>query len=52
MKEIRKLTQQEVDVMCKKHEAWLASGGKEGERADFSGANLRGVHLEGRSLRE
>lgn len=47
---IRKMTQEEVDEMCKKHEAWLASGGKEGERADFSHADLGGARLEGVNL--
>lgn len=52
MEKIRKMTQQEVDVMCKKHEAWLASGGKEAERADFGGADLRGMSFKGKNLEE
>lgn len=52
MEKLRKMTQQEVDVMCKKHEAWLASGGKEGERADCGGADLRGMSFKGKNLEE
>lgn len=52
MSEIRKMTQQEVDEMCKKHEAWLVSGGKECERADFGGADLRGMSFKGKNLEE
>lgn len=44
-------TQEEVNEICTQHEAWLKDW-RTGKRADFSGANLRGVHLEGRSLRE
>lgn len=44
-------TQEEVNEICTQHEAWLKDW-HTGKRADFSGANLRGVHLEGRSLRE
>ena len=50
MEKLRKMTQQEVDEMCKKHEAWLVSGGKEGERADFRNADLGGARLEGVNL--
>ena len=45
------MTQEEVDEMCKKHEAWLASGRKEGERADFRNADLGGARLEGVNLK-
>ena len=51
MEKLRKMTQQEVDEMCKKHEAWLASGRKEGERADFRNADLGGARLEGVNLK-
>ena len=51
MEKLRKMTQQEVDEMCKKHEAWLASGRKEGERADFCNADLGGARLEGVNLK-
>ena len=50
MEKLRKMTQQEVDEMCKKHEAWLASGRKEGERADFQNADLKNARLEGVNL--
>ena len=51
MEKLRKMTQEEVNEICTQHEAWLKDW-HTGKRADFSGANLRGVHLEGRSLRE
>jgi hypothetical protein len=44
-------TQEEVNEICTQHEAWLKDW-HTGKRADFSGANLRGLHLEGRSLRK
>lgn len=44
-------TQEAVNGICTQHEAWLKDW-HTGKRADFSGANLRGLHLEGRSLRE
>ena len=51
MEKLRKMTQQEVDEMRKKHEAWLAGGEKEGEKADFSHADLRGLSLKNADLR-
>lgn len=45
MKKLRKMTQQEVDEMCKKHEAWLENRA-DGARADFSGASLKGLSLK------
>lgn len=47
MKKLRKLTQEEVNVTCKKHEAWLAGG----EKADFRHADLRGLSLKNADLR-
>lgn len=45
-KEYRKLTEEQIKETCEAHEKWLASGGKEGERADFRNADLSGVRLE------
>lgn len=50
MKKLRKMTQQEVDEMCKKHEAWLENRA-DGVRADFSGASLKGMSLKNADLR-
>lgn len=50
MKKLRKMTQEEVDEMCKKHEAWLENRA-DGARADFSGASLRGLSLKNADLR-
>lgn len=44
-------TQERVDEMCTMHEAWLKDRSA-GKRADFSGASLQGLVLEGRCLRE
>jgi len=44
-------TQEQVDEICTQHEAWLKDW-HTGRRADFSGANLRGLSLEGRILKE
>lgn len=49
MKKLRKMTQQEVDEMCKKHEAWLENRA-DGARADFSGASLKGLSLKNADL--
>lgn len=44
-------TQEQVNEICAQHEAWLKDRST-GARADFSGASLRGLVLEGRCLRE
>ena len=49
-KEYRKLTEEQIKKTCEAHEKWLASGGKEGERADFQNADLRNARLEGVNL--
>ena len=49
-KEHRKLTEEQISKTCKEHEKWLASGGKEGERADFQNADLKNARLEGVNL--
>ena len=45
-KEYRKLTEEQIKETCEAHEKWLASHGKEGERADFHNADLGGARLE------
>ena len=49
-KEYRKFTDKQIKETCEAHEKWLASGGKEGERADFHNADLAGARLEGVNL--
>ena len=49
-KEHRKLTEEQINKTCKEHEKWLASGGKEGERADFQNADLKNARLNGVNL--
>ena len=49
-KEYRKLTEEQIKKTCEAHEKWLASGGKEGERADFQNADLKNARLEGVNL--
>ena len=44
-KEYRAFTEEQIKETCEAHEKWLASGGKEGERADFSNADLKNVRL-------
>ncbi len=61
-KELRQISESELREILKKHQEWLVSGGKEGERADLSDAdlsgadlsyaNLRGAKLIGANLRE
>lgn len=46
----REITREELNQILEKHELWLRSGGKEGERADLKGANLTGVDLIGVNL--
>lgn len=41
MKKLRKMTQQEVDEMCKKHEAWLEN------RADGAWSKAKNFRLHG-----
>ena len=55
MKELRKITQEQLEEILHKHESWLED--KEGgEKADLSyvdltGADLTGASLEGADLR-
>ena len=49
-KEYRAFTEEQIKETCEAHEKWLASGGKEGERADFCNADLGGARLEGVNL--
>ena len=48
---IRKMTQKEVDEMCKKHEAWLKNR-EDGARADFHNAYLCGINFRGKNLEQ
>ena len=43
------MTQKELDIVLKKHKAWL-SNEPDGERADLHGADLRGADLHGANL--
>ena len=51
-KEYRKFTEEQIKKTCEAHEKWLASGGREGERADFHNADLAGARLEGVNLKK
>ena len=56
MKELRKIKREDLNVILEKHKRWLATYGKEGERADLSYTDLRGftlarVNLAGADLR-
>lgn len=44
-KEYREFTGEQIKETCEAHEKWLASGGKEGERADFRNADLKNARL-------
>ena len=50
-KEYRAFTEEQIKETCEAHEKWLASGGKEGKRADFHNADLGGARLEGVNLK-
>lgn len=50
MEKYREFTEEQIKEACEAHEKWLASGGKEGERADFHNADLAGARLEGVNL--
>ena len=47
-KELPRLSQEDVDVICAKHVLWLHDAG--GEQADFSGYDLSGLNLSHRNL--
>lgn len=49
-KEYRAFTEEQIKETCEAHEKWLASGGKEGERADFCNADLKNARLNGVNL--
>src|SRR5262249_50307976 len=42
---------EDLDVELEQHVIWLESRGESGTRADFTGANLRGMDLTGVNLR-
>lgn len=44
------LSHAEIDAMLQKHELWLKSGHKDGERADFSNAIIQGYNFSGKAL--
>ena len=44
------MTSEELQKIFADHIVWLKTGGKEGKRANLSGANLEGANLEGASL--
>ena len=45
------MTKAELDKILDNHELWLSSGGKKGERADLSSADLRSADLSSADLR-
>jgi hypothetical protein len=45
------LTKNELEYIILKHEAWLESGRKIGERANLKGANLKGANFRGANLK-
>ena len=45
------MSKQEIEKILSAHQKWLKTGGKEGKRADFSGADLRGTNLRHADLR-
>lgn len=45
-RELKKITQEELDEIISKHILWLASNHTEGEKADLSYTDLTGVNLE------
>ena len=49
-KKHREFTEEQIKETCEAHEKWLASGGKEGERADFRNADLKNARLNGVNL--
>ena len=56
MKELRKIKREDLNVILEKHKRWLATHGKEGERADLRKTDLQGftlarVNLAGADLR-
>ena len=44
-KELRKISQEELDMILKNHKLWLGTHGKEGERANLRSVDLRGFNL-------
>ena len=50
MSEIRQISREELNEILKEHELWLKEEG-EGERADLSYTNLRGMDLKGVNLK-
>lgn len=49
---LRKIGKAELDNIIAQHEKWVASHGKEGERADLSYVDLSDANLEGSNLQQ
>ena len=51
-RELKKITQEQLNELLKQHELWLGTEGKEGKRADLSGMNLNELDFSDRDLRQ
>ena len=51
MKEFRKITIEELEMILKNHKLWLDSDGEAGEQADLSYTDLSGLNLANANLR-
>ena len=47
---MKKITEEELKTILEQHTLWLDSNGKEGKRADLTGANLTCANLTGADL--
>ena len=47
---MKKITKEELKTILEQHKLWLNSNGKEGKRADLTGANLTCTNLTGTNL--
>ena len=50
-RELKKITQEELDEIIRRHEMWLDSDGEAGEQADLSYTDLSGLNLANANLR-
>ena len=46
----KKLSREIIDNILRKHEVWLKTRRKDGEKADFTGANLSKVNFSGKNI--